>query len=151
MNTIALTCGGYQKPASIHNRAATRFGELLRARVPGLTYKLIGSILDELGRPSADLPVMVESGELDFCYMSTVRFSKAAPELRLLELPFIVKDRQAAYRAFDGAYGEQVRRTVAANSPFRVLGFWDNGFRHLSAVRPIRSPADCRGLRIRTQ
>jgi TRAP-type C4-dicarboxylate transport system substrate-binding protein len=33
-----------------------------------------------------------------------------------------------------------------------VLGFWDNGFRHFSnRVRPIRAPADCRELRIRTQ
>jgi len=33
-----------------------------------------------------------------------------------------------------------------------VLGLWDNGFRHLTnRVRPIRTPADCRGLRIRTQ
>jgi len=35
---------------------------------------------------------------------------------------------------------------------FRVLGLWDNGFRHFSnSVRPIRTPEDCRGLRIRTQ
>src|SRR5262249_37632105 len=35
---------------------------------------------------------------------------------------------------------------------FRVLGLWDNGFRHLTnRVRPIRRPDDCRGLRIRTQ
>jgi TRAP-type C4-dicarboxylate transport system substrate-binding protein len=35
---------------------------------------------------------------------------------------------------------------------FRLLGLWDNGFRHLTnRVRPIRAPADCRGLRIRTQ
>lgn len=32
-----------------------------------------------------------------------------------------------------------------------MLGYWDNGFRHLTnRVRPIRAPADCRGLRIRT-
>jgi TRAP-type transport system periplasmic protein len=32
-----------------------------------------------------------------------------------------------------------------------VLAFWDNGFRHISnAVRPLRTPADCAGLVIRT-
>jgi TRAP-type C4-dicarboxylate transport system substrate-binding protein len=32
-----------------------------------------------------------------------------------------------------------------------VLGFWDNGIRHISnAVRPIRTPADCAGLSLRT-
>lgn len=152
MSTITLTCGGYQKPASIHNRAAQRFGELLGERVPGLEYKLVGSILDELGRPSGDLPKMVASGELDFCYMSTVRFTRAAPELSMLELPFLVKDRRTVYSALDGDYGDSARRHIRENSPFRVLGFWDNGFRHLSnSVRPIRQPGDCRGLKIRTQ
>ena len=75
----------------------TRFGELLQQRLAGLEYRLIGSILDELGRPSRDLPKMVQSGELDFCYMSTVRFTQAAPELSMLELPFLVKDRKAVY------------------------------------------------------
>ena len=32
-----------------------------------------------------------------------------------------------------------------------VLGFWDNGFRHISnSVRPIRRAIDCQGLRLRT-
>jgi len=145
--------GGYQKPASIHNRAAAFFGELLEKRLgQAVAFRLIGSILDELGRKSGDLPDMVAAGELAFCYMSTVRFSQAAPELAILELPFVVKDRRAAYAAFDGPFGSLIRRRIRDNSPFRVLGFWDNGFRHLSnSVRPIRKPADCRGLTIRTQ
>jgi len=150
---IAMKFGGYQKPASIHNRAASYFGELLKERLgSALDFQLVGSILDELGRPSGDLPEMVANGELSFCYMSTVRFTTAAPELRILELPFLVEDRVTAYRAFDGAYGELVKRRMRENSPFRLLGIWDNGFRHLSnCVRPINSPQDCRGLRIRTQ
>ena len=148
-----MNFGGYQKPASIHNRAAAFFGELLTKRAGStVEFRLIGSILDELGRKSGDLPDMVASGELAFCYMSTVRFTKAAPELGILELPFVVKERRAAYAAFDGAFGELVKRRIRDDSPFRVLGIWDNGFRHLSnSVHPIRKPGDCRGLTIRTQ
>jgi len=48
--------------------------------------------------------------------------------------------------------GDHLKRRVRDTLPVRVLGFWDNGFRHLSnRVRPIRTPADCRGIRIRTQ
>jgi len=153
MSGIDMKFGGYQKPASIHNQAATRFGERLRARVgDAVRFRLIGSVLDELGRPSGDLPVMVAAGELSFCYLSTIRFTKAAPELGILELPFVVGGRAAAYRVLDGAFGERARRAMLANSPFRLLGLWDNGFRHLTcSVRPIRRPEDCRGLAIRTQ
>ena len=150
--TIAMKLGGYQPPASIHNEAARRFGKALVERLGDrITFELIPSVLD-LGRPSADLPVMVEKGELSFCYMSTVRFSPTVPELQLLELPFLVRDRGPMWRALDAELGALYTRRMHATTAFRVLGLWDNGFRHLTnKVRPIRRPEDCRGLRIRTQ
>jgi TRAP-type C4-dicarboxylate transport system substrate-binding protein len=152
MNRIALKFGGYQPPASIHNQAAGRFGELIAGTLGDrIAFELIGSVLD-VGRLSGDLPVMVENGELSFCYMSTVRFTSWVPELAVLELPFLVRDRAAVWRALDGELGALLIRRMHERTPFRVLGLWDNGFRHLTnRVRPIRTPADCRGLRIRTQ
>lgn len=149
---LALKFGGYQEPASVHNRAAARFGERLKERLGDrVAFELIGSVLG-LGRPSGELVPMVERGELSFCYMSTVRFSKAAPSLRLLELPFLVRDRGAAFALLDGEFGDSARRDIEAGTACRLLGYWDNGFRHLTnRVRPIRRPEDCRGLRIRTQ
>jgi TRAP-type C4-dicarboxylate transport system substrate-binding protein len=48
--------------------------------------------------------------------------------------------------------GAYLKRRVSDTLPVRVPGFWDNGFRHFSnSVRPIRAPADYRGIRIRTQ
>jgi TRAP-type C4-dicarboxylate transport system substrate-binding protein len=95
---------------------------------------------------------MVERGELSFCYMSTVRFAGWVPELQLLELPFLIRDRRTAWAALDGELGARFTRRLHETTPFRVLGLWDNGFRHLTnRVRPIHGPADCRGLRIRTQ
>src|SRR3989442_12777419 len=127
---IPIKFGGYQEPASIHNRAAAHFGELLEQKLADrVTFELIGSIL-KLGRPSGDLVPMVERGELSFCYMSTVRFSRAAPGLQLLELPFIVKDRGAAFRALDREYGQIAGQLVAERTACRLLGYWDNGFRH---------------------
>lgn len=149
---MVLKFGGYQEPASVHNRAAARFGELLGQKLGGrIAFELIGSVL-KLGRPSGDLPVMVENGELDFCYISTVRVTRAVPELKLLELPFVVKDRKAVCDAFMGGFGDLLKRRMREATPFRLLGVWDNGFRHFTnRVRPIRTPADCRGLRIRSQ
>ena len=152
MNPLVLKFGGYQEPASIHNQAAGRFGELLKKSLGDrIRFELIGSIL-KIGRGSGELVPMVESGELTFCYMSTVRFSKAAPELQLLELPFVVKDRATVFKALDGELGETARRRIDSGTKCRLLGYWDNGFRYLSnRVHPIRRPEDCRGIRIRTQ
>jgi TRAP-type C4-dicarboxylate transport system substrate-binding protein len=152
MSPLVLKFGGYQEPASIHNQAAGRFGELLKKSLGDrIRFELIGSIL-KIGRGSGELVPMVESGELTFCYMSTVRFSKAAPELQLLELPFVVKDRATVFKALDGELGETARRRIDSGTKCRLLGYWDNGFRYLSnRVHPIRRPEDCRGIRIRTQ
>ena len=152
MTPLVLKFGGYQEPASIHNQAAGRFGELLKKSLGDrIRFELIGSIL-KIGRGSGELVPMVESGELTFCYMSTVRFSKAAPELQLLELPFVVKDRATVFKALDGELGETARRKIDSGTKCRLLGYWDNGFRYLSnRVHPIRKPEDCRGIRIRTQ
>jgi TRAP-type C4-dicarboxylate transport system substrate-binding protein len=152
MKPMVLKFGGYQAPSSIHNQAARRFGEILnQALGERVTFELIGSIL-ELGRPSGDLVPMVERGELSFCYISTVRFSGPVPDLQLFELPFVVKDRASAFRLLDGPHGARLKERIEATSNCRVLGFWDNGFRHLTnRVHPIRRPEDCKGLRIRTQ
>lgn len=152
MNPIVMKFGGYQGPASIHNRSAARFGELLDEKLGHrIAFQLIGDVM-ALGRKSGDLPLMVESGELSFCYISTVRFTKPVPEFKLLELPFVVRDRPSICNALDGELGELLKRRMRETTAGRLLGLWDNGFRHLSnSVRPIRKPEDCRGLRIRTQ
>ena len=152
MTPVVLRFGGYQEPESVHNRAAAQSGTLLQEKLgKRVAFELIGSVL-KLGHRSGDLVPMVERGELSFCYMSTVRFSKVAPALQLLELPFVVKDRAAAFKVLDGETGERARRDIEGKTACRLLGYWDNGFRHLTnRVRPIRRPEDCRSIRIRTQ
>lgn len=152
MDRIVLKLGGYQGPKSVHTRAAVRFGDVLERETGGRAgFELVSDVI-ALGRLSGDLPKMVQSGELALCYMATIRFSPAVPELRMFELPFVVRDRGQAMDALDGELGARIRKTMEERTPFRALGFWDNGFRHFSnKVRPIRTPADCKGLRIRLQ
>jgi C4-dicarboxylate-binding protein DctP len=152
MKNITLRLGGYQGRNSVHTRAAARFGEVLEREAGShASFELVPDVL-ALGRKSGELPLMVESGELALCYMATVRFSPAVPELRMFELPYVVRDRARAMAALDGALGALLKGEMQKKTRFRALGFWDNGYRHLTnSVRPIRTPSDCKGLRIRTQ
>jgi TRAP-type C4-dicarboxylate transport system substrate-binding protein len=71
--------------------------------------------------------------------------------VQIFDAPFLIDSRERAYHALDGALGQLLKDGFAADTGFRVLGFWDNGFRHMSnRSRPIRMPADCAGLTIRT-
>lgn len=152
MKPIVIRLGGYQKPASIHTQACVRFGELLREKLGNaIDFQFVPDVL-ALGHKSGDLPKMVERGELSMCYISSLRFAKWVPELALFDLPFLIRDRAMAYAILDGRLGRSLQEKTRAQSPFRLLAYWDNGFRHFSnKVRPIRTPADCRGIRIRTQ
>ena len=50
----------------------------------------------------------------------------------------------------DGTLGQSAINTIEANTNFRILGFFENGFRHISnSVRPVHSPVDLKGLAIR--
>jgi TRAP-type C4-dicarboxylate transport system substrate-binding protein len=152
MQTIPISLGGYQGPSSINTRAAAHFGERLEQRLGDrISFELRGDI-HLFGHMSSELPALVERGELTACYISTLRFASWVPELKIFELPFVVRDRPTVVGALEGPLGAYFRQRMHERSPYRVLGFWDNGFRHVTnKVRPIRTPADCRGIRIRTQ
>jgi tripartite ATP-independent transporter DctP family solute receptor len=144
--------GGYQPPTSVHTQAAQICGQVLEARLGSAVRFELDSNIVASGHSAADLLPMVEGGTLTMCYFSLSYLAERVPECALLDLPFVFTDRTKAYAVLDGAFGELLTDRFHTQTGFRVLGFWDNGFRHLSnAVRPIRTPADCAGLRLRTQ
>jgi TRAP-type C4-dicarboxylate transport system substrate-binding protein len=145
---MRLRCGGYQGEASVHTRALRALtAELRTASIDG---DIVADITEQ-GRKAADLLGMVEGDELDLCYFSSSYLAARVLALAALDVPFLIADRERAYRALDSAAGHRLADDVARTTGFRVLAFWDNGFRHFSnRVRPIRTPEDCRGLKIRT-
>ncbi len=151
MASIPIRFGGYQPPASVHNKAAEVFGNTLATRLgDDVAFSLDGNIIAS-GHQAADLLRFVEHGELTLCYFSASYLAERVPAFALLDLPFLLNHRPMAYAALDGPLGQHLAEQLEAHTGFRLLGWWDNGFRHLSnRVRPIQNPGDCRGLRIRT-
>jgi TRAP-type C4-dicarboxylate transport system substrate-binding protein len=151
MGRVHIRFGGYQPPTSVHSKAAEVFGTALTARLGKAVRFDFDANLIASGHRAVELLTMVESGTLTMGYFSTSYLAARVPECALLDLPFMINDRARAYAVLDGPLGALLADKLHATTGFRVLGFWDNGFRHLSnAVRPIRTPADCRGLRLRT-
>lgn len=144
--------GGYQGSNSVHTAAAKTFGsKLLETHNSTVNFELEQSVQD-LGYKAGDLPKMVASEELDFCYISSVRFAGAVAEISIFELPYLINNRATLFSALDGELGDFYCQRLEAETPLKILGFWDNGFRHISnSVRPIRTPEDCQGMAIRTQ
>jgi tripartite ATP-independent transporter DctP family solute receptor len=149
---IEFRIGGYSPPDSTHSRASVHFKESLEKKTVGaVSADIFWNILD-FGYRADDLLSMVECGLLTMCYFSTSYLASAVPELEVIDLPFVFEDEGEAHSALDGALGEYLTEKTEERTGFRVLGYWDNGFRHISnRLRPVRTPADCEGMRIRLQ
>jgi len=149
---IVLRVGGYAPRDSTHSGALAVFADRVRAASGGrIDVEALWNILDA-GRPASDLLDLVEEGELTMCYFSTSYLGARVPLLNVLETPFLFADLEQAHLALDGALGAALSAETEAATGFMVLGYWDNGFRHLTnRLRPIHSPEDCRGMRVRLQ
>jgi len=67
----------------------------------------------------------------------------------LADLPFLFKD-EPPRAAPSTALRRVLAQHIEAKMNCRVLGFFENGFRHISnSLRPVRAPADLAGMRLR--
>ena len=149
--TTTIRFGGYQGPQSVHTRAAQVFASAIASTTANdVVVDLQANVTTE-GHAAADLLTMVSEGKLDICYFSSSYLTEQVPALAAIDLPFHYASREAAYAMLDGQVGTRMAEDVARSTNYEVLGFWDNGFRHISnGVRPIRTAKDCQGLRLRT-
>lgn len=151
MSRIEITSGGYQGPTSVHSRAVAVFGEHLgKALGDDVAFDHTLNVMEQ-GHPATSLLDNVGSGEMTMCYFASSYLGQIVPEFELLDLPFSLRDRAQAHAMLDGPLCAYLAERVADVAGFRVVSWWDNGFRHFSnRVRPIRRPEDCAGIRIRT-
>ena len=67
-----------------------------------------------------------------------------------LECPYLFLSDQQAHDLLDGEGGKLMKEQAIKDAGLRIIYFSENGFRHLTNNRrPVTSPADMRGLKIR--
>jgi tripartite ATP-independent transporter DctP family solute receptor len=71
-------------------------------------------------------------------------------EFNVFDLPFTVPNEKAADAIFDGPIGAKLATALEAKG-IKLLAYYENGFRQLTnSAHPVKSPADLKGLKIRT-
>ena len=146
----AVQLAGYQGPASVLTQAMQRLVAALQAGEPATDWAFEPDVTAS-GETARSLFDSVQRGQRQLCYVASSYLSAQVPALELLDIPFSVFDRTAALHALGGEIGTALADAVRAATGLRVLGYWDNGVRHLSnGVRQIRHPRDCAGLTLRT-
>jgi TRAP-type transport system periplasmic protein len=147
---IQIRMGGYGPASTSFSRALKFIGDRLTAQFGDrVEIKYVWNIM-ELGYRAEDILWLVEHGLLTLGYQSSSYLTDRVPELGVVDLPFLFARNEAARAAMDGALGEVLARKIEERANYRILGWFENGFRHISnRVREVRTPADLAGLRIR--
>lgn len=140
---------GYADPEdSIFGKAAVAFsnklsevsgGELSVSMFPNGTLGGISEMPAMLQQGACDVTLIVTSSLMDFC-----------PELGVFDLPFLFSGYDDAQQVLNGEAGKFLAGKLEEQS-LHVAGWITMGFRETTSNKPVRSVADFKGLKIRTQ
>jgi tripartite ATP-independent transporter DctP family solute receptor len=105
----------------------------------------------QLGKDNEVLE-QVKTGVVESGIFSTGGFAAGYPLIGVLDVPFAFPTISATYPVFDGPFGQKLAADIKKKTGMTVLGFGDSGgFFHITNnKKPITTPADMQGLKIRT-
>lgn len=134
-----------QHPMNLRAQAAI---EKIAAETKGrVEIKLFAN--NALGSDS-DMISQLRTGALEFFSVSGTILSVLVPVAAIGGIGFAFPDYPAFWKAMDGTLGSHVRAQIAKSGIYTFDNLWDNGFRQItSAVKPINTPADLKGFKIR--
>lgn len=92
----------------------------------------------------------IKLGTIEMGMTGNPFFSSFAPEMNVLDLPYLFRDYDHVYKVVDGPIGAEILRAVEKNG-MKGLGTLEIGFRNLTnSKRAVKTPEDVKGLKIRT-
>jgi C4-dicarboxylate-binding protein DctP len=96
----------------------------------------------------------LEAMQLGAVQMLAPSNSKFGPigvrEFEVFDLPYILSSKAALRKVTDGPLGKKLLKLLEPKGMVG-LAYWDNGFKLMSANKPLRTPADYKGLKFRIQ
>ncbi|MBK7721340.1 MAG: DctP family TRAP transporter solute-binding subunit [Austwickia sp.] len=158
----ATASGGAQKytikfshvvaPSAPKGKAALKFKELAESKSGGRLEVQVFSNSELYG--DKDEFQALQSNSAQMLAPSTAKFTTVAPEVQVLDLPFLFDKPEdiAKIAAPETKVGKAIfdNQKLAAKN-MKPLGLWDAGLKHLSSNKPMKSPADLAGLKMRIQ
>lgn len=147
---IKIVMGGYGPPSTGFSKSLKFIGDKLEAEFGDrIAVEYIWNVMDH-GYKAEDILTLVESGEITLGYQSSSYLTDRVPELGFVDLPFLFANNAQARGAMDGELGRFLADSIESRIGYRILGWFENGFRHISnRLRPIHLPADMTGMKIR--
>ncbi len=145
---VNLKLGHAVAPEHPYHLGAVKFSELVAQRTKN-RVKIDVYPSTQLGN-ERDMVEGLQLGTIDLVVTSTGPLGGFVPNMFVVDLPFLFRDREHAYKVLDGRIGRDLLDAFSSKG-IKGLAFWENGFRQITNnVRPIEKPQDLRGIKIRT-
>ncbi len=145
---VKLTLGHGAAPGNPRHEASVRFAEVVKARSGGRIEVTVAPSA-QLGDDAA-MVTALRTGALDISANSQGAVANAVPEYAAFGMPFLFASLPEAWKLLDGPLGRELA-DKSAEKGMVVLGYWDNGIRHMSNSRkPLHRPEDLKGMKMRT-
>ncbi|MBI4366710.1 MAG: TRAP transporter substrate-binding protein [Deltaproteobacteria bacterium] len=147
---IQIRMAGYGPPTTGFSKSLKFIGDKLEAEFGGrVAIEYVWNIMDH-GYKAEDILTLVETGEMTLGYQSSSYLTDRVPVLGFVDLPFLFASNAQARAAMDGKLGAYLIARTEARINCRILGWFENGFRHISnRLRPVHGPADLCDMKIR--
>jgi TRAP-type C4-dicarboxylate transport system substrate-binding protein len=147
---IQIRMGGYSPATTGFSKSLKFIGDRLAQQFGDrIDVKYVWNVMD-FGYRAEDILWLVESGVLTLGYQSSSYLTDRVPALGFVDLPFLFSDNETARAGVDGKLGQFLASKIEERVNYRILGWYENGFRQLSnKLRTVRTPADLTGMRIR--
>ena len=92
----------------------------------------------------------VQLGTQALAFSSSGPVPNFVPETKILDIPFLFRDKAHARAVLDGPIGQELLAKFDAKG-FKALAWGENGMRHMTnSKRSINGPEDVKGLKMRT-
>ena len=145
---VALKLGHAVAPEHPYHLGALKYAELVAQRT-GNKVKIDVFPSTQLGN-ERDMVEGLQLGTIDLVVTSTGPLGGFVSKMFVVDLPFLFRDREHAYKVLDGPIGRELMDAFSAKG-IKGLAFWENGFRQITNnVRPIEKPEDLKGIKLRT-
>ena len=91
-------------------------------------------------------------GTLEMAVAHDGAIASVFKQISILGIPYLYDNHQHAWRVYDSKFGQDFADLMLKTTGIRMLALADNGLRHFTnSLRPIKSPADMKGMKIRIQ
>ena len=130
-------------------KAAEKFKELAEAATKG-RVKIEVYPNSTLYKDKEELEAL-QLGAVQMLAPSMAKFGPlGVKEFELFDLPYLFTDRASLERVTNGQIGRDLFKKLETKG-ITGLAYWDNGFKVMSSNRPMHTPADMKGLKLRIQ